>query len=475
MRPSRLLCLALALLVPVAALAQGLRPTPRLEAVAAADGAPAGATTLLALRVTLPAGYHVQSNAPRDPALVPTLLTLTPPAGVTIAEIVFPKAEDLKQAGQAQPLAVFGPEFVIGVRLVVAANAAPGPVELRGKLRYQACDDKVCYTPVTTDVSWNVRVVPAGTAVAAQNGPIFAQLAAASAPASAPVAGTDLVAAVRAANTEKDFARGEKLVADHRAANGITPVYLLAHSWLGRGALAAGELDRAEAYARETYAMGLAELRRRPMDQEAQFPTAFGAAIEVLGQVQAARGARSEAVAFLTEQMRVYGDTSIAKRIQKNLNLVSLEGAEAPALDLAESQGVPPPTLAALKGKVVLLFFWAHWCGDCKAQGPALEQLLAKYGARGLTVIAPTQRYGYVAGGAPAGRAEEASYIAQVRRVSYPWLESIPVPLSETNHLRYGVSTTPTLVLVGRDGLVKLYRPGKLTEAELDAAIRPLL
>ena len=90
-------------------------------------------------------------------------------------------------------------------------------------------------------------------------------------------------------------------------------------------------------------------------------------------------------------------------------------------------------------------------------------------------MVAPTQRYGYGAAGAEVGPEEEARYIAQVRQQYYPWLASVAVPLSAANHLRYGVSTTPTIVVVGRDGLVRSYHPGKMTEAELEATIRPLL
>ncbi len=451
------------------AVAQGLRPQAQLSSLAENDGVRAGGTVRLALKVVLPAAYHVQSNAPLDPALVPTLLTLTAPAGVTVEEIAYPKAEELTQAGQARPLAVFGPEFMIGVRLAVAAHAAPGTVTVRGTLRSQACDDKVCYTPVTADVVWTVTVVPAGAVIAPRNPAVFGQMGATAPPSAS------IVTAVRAANTAKDFALGEKLVADYRAAHGITPEYLLAHSWLGRGALAAGQLDRAASYAQTTYELCLAELRRRPMDQEAQVPTAFGAAIEVLGQARAQAGAVTEAVSFLNEQLRQYGATSIAKRIEKNLNLVSLEGKPAPVLDLAENLGVTPPALAALKGRVVLLFFWAHWCPDCKEEGPVLGKLLATYAGQGLSIVAPTQRYGYAAAGAAATPDEEKRYITLVRQTYYPGLASIPVPLSEGNHRRYGVSTTPTLVLVGRDGIVRSYHPGKMTEAELDAAIRRLL
>ena len=53
--------------------------------------------------------------------------------------------------------------------------------------------------------------------------------------------------------------------------------------------------------------------------------------------------------------------------------------------------------LTALKGEPVLLFFCAHWCGDCKDEGPILAQIEKEYASKRLVVVAPTQRYGYVA------------------------------------------------------------------------------
>lgn len=119
----------------------------------------AGETTRAALEVRLPAQLHVQSNAPRDPALIPTELTFTPPAGVRATEIVFPKATDFQQAGVPQPLAVFEHEFVIGVQFAIAEGTAPGSIDVPGRLRYQACDDKVCYPPQTGEVRWTLTVV----------------------------------------------------------------------------------------------------------------------------------------------------------------------------------------------------------------------------------------------------------------------------------------------------------------------------
>jgi thiol-disulfide isomerase/thioredoxin len=284
-----------------------------------------------------------------------------------------------------------------------------------------------------------------------------------------------IITNVRAAIAKQDFGEAERLVAAHRAANGVTPPMLEALSWISRGALAAKQGPKAEALAQQAYDLGVAALKGRTLDAEPHLPVAIGAAIEVLAKAAAERGARADAVSFLQRELATFANTSIHTRIQKNLNLLSLEGTPAPELDLSEHIGKPPPTLASLKGKVTLLFFWAHWCSDCKAQGPVVASLMAKYASQGLVVVAPTQRYGYVAGGKTAGAADETRYIAEVQRTSYPGLAQVAVPVSDRNHKRYGVSTTPTLVLVDRKGIVRLYNPGQMSEQALDPLVKRLL
>ena len=284
-----------------------------------------------------------------------------------------------------------------------------------------------------------------------------------------------IVTDVRAAIKAGDFAQASRTIAAARSERGWTPELLEALSWIGRGRLAAGELDQAEATSREVYELATAMLKTRPLDQDARLPIALGAAVEVLGQVQAQRGARTDALVFLQSELRKYQRTSIAKRLQKNINLISLEGQPAPALDLSEYLGPRPPALASLKGKVVLLFFWAHWCADCKQQAPILAALAEKYRDRGLVVFAPTQRFGYVAGGKTAPPDEELRYIDQVREQYYPVLAGQPVPVTEANHLRYGVSSTPTLVLVDRGGVVRLYNPGRLPMEQLEPKVAALI
>jgi thiol-disulfide isomerase/thioredoxin len=285
----------------------------------------------------------------------------------------------------------------------------------------------------------------------------------------------DIVAAVRAAIAAKDLARGNTLVGQFRSAHGVTPEVLEALSWLGRGALAVKDLDKAEAWATETHTLTIAALKSRKLDEDAHLQTALGAAIETEALVRVERGARSEAVYFLRQAIETYRNTAIHKRLAKDLNLLSLEGQPALRLEVTEYLDRPVPTFAALKGKVVLLFFWAHWCSDCKAESPIIAKLLDKYRSQGLVVVAPTQRFGYTATNQSPSSAEELRYIVQVRDTYYSFLRNQPVPVSEANHRNYGVSSTPTLVLVDRDGLVRLYHPGQMTEAELETAIVRLL
>ena len=204
-------------------------------------------------------------------------------------------------------------------------------------------------------------------------------------------------------------------------------------------------------------------------------PIALGAAIEVQAQVLAARGQNTQAAALLRRALASYGNTSISPRLHKNLNLLSLTTQAAPPLTASEYLGSRPTALSQLKGSPVLLFFWAHWCGDCKYEGPIITRLSSEFASKGLTVLAPTQLYGYAAKGEDAKPKDEIAYIGQVWQHFYPGLQSVPVPISKANFTNYGASTTPTLVLVDRKGRVALYHPGLMQYDDLRAAIEKTL
>ena len=251
--------------------------------------------------------------------------------------------------------------------------------------------------------------------------------------------------------------------------------WLLAASWLGRGASFAERWQVAEQYAREAHDGSVALLDERELDADSQLPLALGAGIEVLGQAQDARGDRAGAVDYLAAQRERYRGTSIETRIQKNALLLGLEGQPFPMLDVEHYLGESLPSSDSLTGKVVVVFFWAHWCPDCHRQLPILEQLHETYGDRGLVIVGPTQLYGYVARGLDATPEEELKFLRGAYQERYPIPSWMSVPVSQQNFLDYGVSTTPTLVIIDRDGVVRLYNPGDLPYDELSAHVERLL
>jgi thiol-disulfide isomerase/thioredoxin len=281
------------------------------------------------------------------------------------------------------------------------------------------------------------------------------------------------VAAVQQAATAHNFTVAQALLKQYKSQRGVNPEYLEAYSWIGRGQLSAKNYQAALDNAADVRQLCLKQLTARKLDAETSLPTALGASIEVTGQALTGEGQRDQAVTFLRAELEKWHATSINARIQKNINLLSLEGKPAPALDVARGVAGPQPRpLTAHAGHPVLLFFWAHWCSDCKAEIPIIQKVQAAYRAKGLEVIAPTQHYGYVAGGEDAPVAIETPYIAKTFAQYYAGLGKVETPLSEANFARYGVSTTPTLVLVNAAGIVTLYHPGAMTFDELAAALR---
>jgi thiol-disulfide isomerase/thioredoxin len=284
----------------------------------------------------------------------------------------------------------------------------------------------------------------------------------------------DLVAEIRSQLAQNDWAGADSRLRNYKAQHGVTPEYLEGLSWMARGAAAAKQWFQAVAYAGDARRLceeRLASAGAR-LDAEPHLPIALGAAYEVLAQALAADGKSAEGLRLLRSARERYRNTSISARLQKNINLLALPGQPAPALEAGRYLGSKPPALASLRGDPVLLFFWAHWCADCKAEVPVLARLQQEFAPQGLVIIGPTQLYGYAAQGEDATPDQERAYIESVRVRYYGSLLDMPVPLSQHNFASYGASTTPTLVLLNRAGRVSMYHPGAMSYEDLRAALQ---
>jgi thiol-disulfide isomerase/thioredoxin len=282
-----------------------------------------------------------------------------------------------------------------------------------------------------------------------------------------PATAGNLVRMVRLKLSAGDLASGESAVEIYRRATGVDAEYLDAVGWLARGAQMLGHPEVAAGY--------VAELRREIPEEKPELVVPLGAAIEVEGKLRAAREGRGEALRFLASELTRAKDVALRSRIRKNINLLSLEGQLAPEISYADCLGPSRPRLSALKGTPVLLYFWARWCGDCKAQAASLTSVYQKYRPRGLTLIAPTRLYGFGPGETPPSPAEERTGIESAWAETYKGLEGVAVPIDTETMVRYGASSTPTFVLVDRKGLVRFYTPTRSTEAALSRKIEEVL
>jgi thiol-disulfide isomerase/thioredoxin len=284
-----------------------------------------------------------------------------------------------------------------------------------------------------------------------------------------------IVARVQLALKSGDLSLAEGLAEQYRRLNGYTPEALLALGWAARGELAARQIAKANAMASEILEHAQVSLAARPIDAEPYLPLALGTAYEVQAETLFAKGQRAAALQLMQKAFAQWRDTSLGDRLQKNINLMTLQGRPMPLLRETEWVGKKPVALAELRGKVLLLFFWAHWCADCKADAPVLAKLGTEMKARGLVIIAPTRRYGYTIDDDHAPAAQETPFITKVFEHYYGQIPVEGVPIDTGNFQRFGASTTPTIVLVDRRGIVRLYHPGLMTEEELRQAISPLL
>lgn len=141
---------------------------------------------------------------------------------------------------------------------------------------------------------------------------------------------------------------------------------------------------------------------------------------------------------------------------------MDLVGAPAPVWTKVAPVGGAPSSIAQLRGRVVIVDFWASWCGPCRMLAPRLSALKDKFGAQGLSVV-----------GITTDEAERAAVFAERFQIRYP----IVIDKDGDTSRAYGITSLPTMLLVDKKGIIRDvfvgYDPSG--DARVEAALKTLL
>ena len=121
-----------------------------------------GKVTNVALRFQVGSGFHINSNTPAADYLIPTTLKLDVPTDIVVGKIIYPEGEQMSFAfAPDEKISVYSGEFDLSVQVRPLSSMLPGKYEIRGRLRYQACDKAACFPPKQLPVAFEVKVIKA--------------------------------------------------------------------------------------------------------------------------------------------------------------------------------------------------------------------------------------------------------------------------------------------------------------------------
>ena len=117
-----------------------------------------GAFAQASVVMDIPAGFHVHSNRPLEKFLIATQLEVEAPQGVRVGRVSYPRAILRSLKFSKNRVAVFEGRAIMRFNVTVPASFGSDSAQLKGRLRYQSCNDELCFPPQTREVWINVKV-----------------------------------------------------------------------------------------------------------------------------------------------------------------------------------------------------------------------------------------------------------------------------------------------------------------------------
>jgi hypothetical protein len=118
-----------------------------------------GQNTPLEFTFHIKSGYHINSNQPATPELIPTTLGFAPPPDLVIAKVQYPAGQLTSfPFDPTQKLSVYSGDVMVKAVIITQPKAPLGTYTVHGEFKYQACDNNACYPPKKVPVQFDVKV-----------------------------------------------------------------------------------------------------------------------------------------------------------------------------------------------------------------------------------------------------------------------------------------------------------------------------
>jgi thiol-disulfide isomerase/thioredoxin len=169
----------------------------------------------------------------------------------------------------------------------------------------------------------------------------------------------------------------------------------------------------------------------------------------------------------------------------KKYPVEDLVGKAAPDLKGDFALNGQPVSLSDLKGKVVLVDFWAVWCGPCIATFPHLREWNTEYKKKGLAIVGVTNYYKMIGFDKEAGKVKRLQTAMSTQEeqamlkdfAAHHKLEHLLMTVAPGGSKEYKINAIPTAVLIDRKGVVRMVKvgSGEANAKALEGMIKKLL